>query len=126
MSQDLYQELIIEELKHPQNKQILEDAAVSVHETNASCGDDMTVFLKFDASGQQIAEVGWQGSGCAISQAAMSLLSEKIIGMTVADVLQMQQTDLERLLGFDQPIAYGRVKCLLLGLQAVKRGIAKS
>jgi nitrogen fixation NifU-like protein len=70
--------------------------------------------------------VGWQGSGCAISQAAMSLLSEKIIGMTVADVLQMQQTDLERLLGFDQPIAYGRVKCLLLGLQAVKRGIAKS
>jgi nitrogen fixation NifU-like protein len=124
MSQDLYQEAIIEELKHPQNKRVLTDAAVSVHETNASCGDDMTVFLKFDASGQQIAEVGWQGSGCAISQATMSLLSEKITQMRVSDVLTLQQSDLEALLGLEQPIAYGRVKCLLLGLQAVKKSIA--
>jgi nitrogen fixation NifU-like protein len=126
MTFDLYQEAIIEELRYPQNKRVLTDAAVSVHETNASCGDDVTVFLQFDATGERITAVGWQGSGCAISQATMSVLSEKITQMRVSDVLELQQSDLEALLGLEQPIAYGRVKCLLIGLHAVKRGISTS
>ncbi len=123
MSQDLYQAVILEELQHPQNKRELSDAAVSVHETNSSCGDDVTVFLKFDATGERVSEVGWQGSGCAISQAAMSLLSEKITGMLVSEIGSLGQADLESMLGLQQPIAYGRVKCLLIGLQAVKKAL---
>lgn len=122
MSQDLYHQVILEELKHPQNKQVLENADVVIHETNSSCGDDITVFLNFDDS-KKIKEVGWTGNGCAISQAAMSLLSEKIIGMNADDVLKLTQSDLEALLGLEQPIAYGRTKCLLLGLQAVQRAV---
>lgn len=121
MSFDLYQEAILDELRHPHNKGELVDADVSLHETNASCGDDVTVFLKFDVSGQKVAAVKWQGQGCAISQAAMSLLSEELSGMSRNEVLQLKQADIEKLLGLEQPIAYGRIKCLLLGLETVQK-----
>lgn len=121
MSFDLYQEAILEELRHPQNKGELADADVSLHETNASCGDDVTVFVKFDDSGERVADVRWLGQGCAISQASMSFLSEKLKGMTRLEVMALQQKDVEALLGLEQPIAYGRKKCLLLGLETVQK-----
>lgn len=120
---DLYQEAILDELKQPQHKSVLADADVQVHETNASCGDEVTVFLKLSPDKKTITELTWQGSGCAISQAAMSLLAAELQGKVVAEVLSLQQADLEALLGLEQPIAYGRTKCLLLGLKATKAAV---
>ncbi len=122
---DLYQAIILDELKNPQNKQPLAHPAVVVTETNASCGDDITVELQF-AGDATIAAVGWQGNGCAISQAGMSLLSEKIKGMTKQAVLELDAHSMEELLGLQTPIAYGRVKCLMLSLSAIKKGILQS
>ncbi|MDQ5950873.1 MAG: nitrogen fixation protein NifU [Patescibacteria group bacterium] len=115
---DLYQQVLLEELANPQNKKVMEDADVSSHAVNASCGDDMTVFLKLN--GNVITEVSWVGSGCAISQATMSLLSEEVKGKTVADVHTISQRDLEQLIGLEEKISVGRIKCLMLGLGAVK------
>lgn len=114
---DLYQQVLLEELASPQNKYEMEDTDVSFHAVNASCGDDMTVFLKMD--GRTITDISWIGSGCAISQATMSLLSEEIKGKTVENVENISQHDLEELIGIDE-ISVGRIKCLMLGLSAVK------
>jgi nitrogen fixation NifU-like protein len=126
MSFDLYQEAILDELRHPQNKGVLPHADITIHETNASCGDDLTVELTFDPHTAAIAEVGWVGSGCAISQSAMSLLSEKIKGMTRDEVLALDQKSMEDLLGLPEPIAYGRIKCLLLGLNSVQKALKEA
>lgn len=126
MTFDLYQSAILDELKHPQNKGTLPQADVKVTETNASCGDDIVVELQFDPYTAVIKEVGWVGSGCAISQAGMSLLSEKIKGMTRQEVLALDQKSMEELLGLSEPIAYGRVKCLLLSLNAVQKALKEA
>lgn len=113
---DLYQQVLLEELSNPHNKQVMDDAAVTFHAVNASCGDDMTVFLKLN--GDTVTDISWVGSGCAISQATMSLLSEELKGKTITNVQNITQKDLETLIGIEQ-ISVGRVKCLMLGLNAV-------
>ncbi len=124
MSLDLYQQTILEELKNPQNKGVIESADCTIHQTNASCGDDITVFINFDKTKEKITEVSWTGNGCAISQSAMSFLSEKLLGMQVAAVKELTQSDVEELLGLEEPISYGRVKCLMLGLSAVQKAVS--
>lgn len=119
---DLYQEAILEELKNPQNYGELVDADSVVDETNASCGDAVTVFLKFDEKKSIVTDISWVGVGCAISQASVSLLSEKIKGMIIADILDLTQKDMEELLGI-QEITMGRVKCMMLGLRAIQKAI---
>jgi nitrogen fixation NifU-like protein len=118
---DLYQEIILEEARHPQHYGELETPDVVVHERNASCGDEVTVYLKFDKSDEKIIDLKWQGHGCIISQAAMSALSGKVVteGLTLDQVNQLTKPQIEELLGIDD-ISPGRLKCLLLGLQALK------
>ena len=121
---DLYQQVLLEELSNPQNKGKISDADVSYRALNASCGDDMTVFIKFDGD-RTIEDIKWQGSGCAISQATMSLLSDKVKGKPLKEVLELQQQDLEKLIGVDS-ISSGRIKCLMLGLSAILKALAQS
>lgn len=119
---DLYQAILLEELKKPQNKGDLVDANVTFNASNASCGDDMTVYLKIhDAT---LTDLKWQGKGCAISQATMSLLSAEIIGKRQDEISAIQQRDLEQLIGIEE-ISLGRVKCLMLGLRAVQQALRK-
>lgn len=120
---DLYQEIIIEEYRHPHNKGEMIDADVQHRERNSSCGDEVTVFLKFDAE-ERISEVLWSGDGCAISISGMSLLSEFVKHKTTSEVLGLKKSDVEELLGIEE-IAYGREKCLVLGLTAVQHAIKK-
>lgn len=117
---DLYQQVLLEEVARPQNKREMADADVSFHALNASCGDDMTVFVKLD--GDRITDVSWMGSGCAISQASMSLLSAELPGKTVADVQEITRQDLEALIGVEE-VSVGRVKCLMLGWRAVQTAV---
>lgn len=117
---DLYQQVLLEELSHPQNKGELPDADVQYRALNASCGDDMTVYLKFD--GDVVSAIKWHGSGCAISQATMSLLSQELTGMTKKEIREIQQDNLEELIGVSS-ISSGRIKCLMLGLSAVQRAL---
>jgi len=121
-SSNLYQETILDELKNPQNYGELPDADVVVEETNASCGDEVTVFIKTDDTGYSILDIRWTGVGCAISQASMSLLSEKIKGMSIAEIQNLSKEEMEELVGVDQ-ISVGRVKCLMLGLKAVQKAL---
>ena len=124
---DLYQEIILEHFKHPLNRGSFADTKnVKVaKKINVSCGDEVTIQVQFSDDKKKIKDIRWQGVGCAISTAAMSLLSENLKGKSVAEVLAMKQADILELLGLDS-ITPGREKCLLLGLKAIKSAITDS
>ncbi len=118
---DLYQEIILEEAKNPQNYGTLDDADVVLHERNSSCGDEVTVYIKFDETQQRISQLKWQGHGCIISQAAMSVLAGKMSQehLSMTEIQALSKNEMEALLGIED-ISPGRLKCLLLGVQAIK------
>lgn len=81
--QDLYQQVIIDHSKKPRNFRIIEEASRKVEGYNPLCGDRITVFLKMD--GDVIRDISFQGTGCAISTASASLLTEALKGKTLTD-----------------------------------------
>jgi nitrogen fixation NifU-like protein len=119
---DLYREIIIEESKHPQNYGKLEGADVSSHHLNPSCGDEVTVYLKLSDDKQTIVDVKWEGQGCAISKAAMSVLSVELIGMPVTHAKELEKNYVEQLVGLDE-ITPSREKCLLNGLITTQKAL---
>jgi nitrogen fixation NifU-like protein len=76
---DLYQELILDHGRKPRNFRRLEDADRAARGDNPMCGDRMELFLKLGPEGQ-IADVAFQGRGCAISMASASLMTETVKG----------------------------------------------
>ncbi|SIR36670.1 Fe-S cluster assembly sulfur transfer protein SufU [Halanaerobium kushneri] len=86
----VYTELIMEHNKNSRNKHSLDDADLSEHGHNPSCGDDITLELKFD--GDLISEAAFTGSGCAISQASTSIMIDLIKGKSIEEALELVET----------------------------------
>ena len=86
----VYTELIMEHNKNSRNKHPLEDADLSEHGHNPSCGDDITLELKFD--GDVISDAAFSGSGCAISQASTSIMIDLIKGKSIEEALELVET----------------------------------
>jgi len=86
----VYTELIMEHNKNSRNKHSLENADLSEHGHNPSCGDDITLELKFD--GDIISEAAFTGSGCAISQASTSIMIDLIKGKSIENALELVET----------------------------------
>jgi len=80
---DLYQELILEHSKKPRNFRLLESANHKAEGFNPLCGDHFTVYL--DVKDGAIHDVGFQGSGCAISKASASMMTQMLKGKTAAE-----------------------------------------
>jgi nitrogen fixation NifU-like protein len=118
---DLYAENILDHYRHPRSKQSLVNPAVTHQEVNLSCGDTLSVSLTLD--GERITGVGWEGMGCAISQAAMSMLSEELVGKTLSDIDALTGDDVIKLLGV--PVGARRKKCALLSLHVLKNSTRK-
>jgi len=78
---DLYQEVILDHGRHPRNRRAMEGASVSAHGDNPMCGDRVTVFLRLDEE-QTVADISFDGRGCAISMASASLMTELLKGKT--------------------------------------------
>jgi len=116
---DLYSEIILDYYKNPRNKGPLENANAQSEEYNPSCGDKISVQLKIEDN--KIIKANFDGVGCAISQAAASMLTEEIIGKTIEEVKAMDTPDIINMLGID--ISPGRIKCALLGLSTIKKAI---
>lgn len=118
---DLYAENILEHSKNPRNSGVVDDPTVSHDEENTSCGDKIHLELKIDDG--VISEIGWSGTGCAISQASMSIFSEELIGKNTDDILTMKKEDIYEMLGV--PIGPRRFKCALMSLHCTKNAIRK-
>ena len=86
---DLYQELILDHNRRPRNYGTLEGADHEAKGHNPLCGDRLTVFLK--VSGDRIADIRFEGSGCAISKASASLMTEAVKGRTLAEAIGIFQ-----------------------------------
>ena len=88
---ELYQATILEHNKKPRNFAKLEGATHEADGQNPLCGDALTLYARIDADGR-LAEVSFQGSGCAISKASASLMTEHVKGKTIGEV----ELDFER------------------------------
>lgn len=114
---DLYREEILSHYKRPRNWGPMEAPDLEFEDTNPLCGDQLKVMLKVDDA-RRIADVRFEGHGCAISQAAASMASEEVKGMPVDELLKLDRDFILELLGID--ISATRMKCALLSLKVLK------
>jgi len=84
---DLYQEVILDHNKRPRNFRALESANHVAEGFNPLCGDRLHLYLRVE--GEVIADVGFEGSGCAISKASASLMTDSIKGRPVAEAREL-------------------------------------
>lgn len=120
---DLYQQELLHHFKNPHNYGELDDADQIVKETNASCGDACTYYLKFGTDRQTIKEIKFTSTGCAISKAVSSMLTDYVKGKTVQELKTLNQDFMESLLG--AKVGPGRLKCLMLAAIAMKQAKPK-
>jgi nitrogen fixation NifU-like protein len=84
---DLYQEVILDHNRRPRNFGVLADATRTSQGHNPLCGDRLTLYLKIDRD--RIAGIAFEGSGCAISKASASLMTDAVKGASVTDALAL-------------------------------------
>jgi nitrogen fixation NifU-like protein len=84
---DLYQQVILDHNKAPRNFHAMEDATRHVEGFNPLCGDHYTVYVKLE--GDKIADVSFEGAGCAISKASASVMSSLVKGRTIVEVEEL-------------------------------------
>jgi len=122
MSRDMYRQRILDHYRDPQNYGTIDDADVTYEDVNPSCGDEIQMYAVVDED-DEIADVRFDGQGCAISQASASLLTEEVKGMTLDEVRELETDDIKEMLGIElSPV---RVKCAVLGLKVLEGGIVE-
>jgi nitrogen fixation NifU-like protein len=118
----MYREVILDHYKNPRGHGTLEPHDAHAEGQNPLCGDEVSVYVRFD--GDVISDVTFEGRGCAISQAATSMLTELVKGRTAADVAVMPKDELLEEIGI--PLTPIRLKCAILGLGVLKVALHKS
>ena len=117
--QEIYKENIIDHYKNPRNKVALPACTICQNNVNPLCGDQITMY--FDIQGGMIQQLSFTGQGCAISQAAASMLTEEFHGKTLAEVQSFTLENMLKLLGI--PISPARKKCAFLALTTIHQGV---
>ena len=119
------QEVYLEQLKdnyiNPQNKGKLENYTFMSHFKNPSCGDSFDMYVKINPDKNIIEDVKYDGAGCAISTASMSLFSQKLIGMNFNEAKNLTENDIYELLGIK--ISPTRINCAMLSLKTFRKGV---
>lgn len=138
---DLYQELIKEHAKHPKGHGLREPFAAEVHHVNPTCGDEVTLRVAMD--GDRVVDVSYDGQGCSISRASVSVLHELLVGARVDEAMATYDAFHELVTGRGQVepdeeilgdgVAFAgvarypmRVKCALLGWMAFRDAVVRA
>lgn len=119
MGSDMYRQQILDHYKSPRNYGELEDPTFSHTGENPSCGDTIQMDVRLDDD-DTIEYVTFTGDGCAISQASASMLSERLVGMTLDELNDLETEDIIDMLGVT--ISPMRIPCAVLGNQVAKDG----
>jgi len=119
---ELYREVILDHYKNPRGHGLVEAADAQAEGVNPLCGDEVSISVAF--TGDTIEDVRFQGRGCAISQAATSMLMEMVKGRTAQEVAAMERDELLDEVGI--PLTPIRLKCALLGLGVLKVALHKA
>lgn len=137
----LYQEVILDHYKRPQHKGLARTYDAQVHHVNPSCGDEITLNVSLD--GDKVVAITWDGVGCSISQASVSILSDLLCGKCIseADSILLTFTELMQSKGtmvgddaiLEDAVAMAgvskfpaRIKCALLGWMAYKDAVVQA
>lgn len=123
-----YADEIIDHYKNPRNFGEMENADVTINESNSSCGDVIQIQVKRkNEKGKgdvdTIEDLKWRGVGCAISTAAASMLSEKVIGMKESEIEKIGEKGIVEMMGGE--INAGRMKCATLAYRALLKALKK-
>ncbi len=140
MLESLYQELILDHYRHPRNKGELPEKTVEIHMANPVCGDDILLQLRIQDG--QVLDARFQGQGCSISQASVSMMTGLLKGKSVAEAHDLVERfkalmkgtegaardralgDLRALGGVSKfPV---RIKCALLGFDALVEALKRT
>lgn len=141
--EQIYQEVILDHYKHPQNRGLREPFGAEVFHVNPVCGDEVTLRVALSDDGRRVADVSYDGQGCSISQASTSVLTEQVIGRSVPEALETVAAFTEMVSsrgtveGDEEVLGDGvafagvakypaRVKCALLGWLAFKDALAQT
>ncbi len=119
MIDDMYQEVILDYYRNPRNKGILPHADIVSCDANTSCGDEIT--MQVLVKDGFVGNIRFYGKGCAISQAASSMLTEYALGKPLEDIAKFNKEEMLKLINI--PISCMRLKCALLGLKVLKLGV---
>jgi nitrogen fixation protein NifU and related proteins len=117
----LYREVILDHYKNPRGHGVIDGADAEAEGQNPLCGDEVSIAVAFE--GDTIADVRFQGRGCAISQAATSMLMDMVKGRSAQEVASMSREELLDEVGI--PLTPVRLKCALLGLGVLKLALHK-
>ena len=122
--ESLYREVILDHYKNPRGHGVIEGADAEAEGQNPLCGDEVSIYVAFGEDGDTIDEVKFSGRGCAISQAATSMLTERVKGKSATTVASLDKQDLLDEIGI--PLTPVRLKCALLGLTTLKVALHKA
>ncbi len=117
--EEMYKENILDHYREPHNAGRIDGATFSRKELNPSCGDTIELFVKIEDG--KVADAKFDGHGCAISQASVSMLTDRIKGMDLDALGKLSKEDVFRLLGVE--IGMTRLRCALLGLKTLEAGL---
>jgi nitrogen fixation protein NifU and related proteins len=120
--EELYRDNILDHYKNPRSHGEIEQADAQAEGMNPLCGDEVSIFVALD--GDTIEDIKFRGRGCAISQAATSMLMEMVKGRSAAEVADMSRDELLDEVGI--PLTPVRLKCALLGLGVLKVALHRS
>jgi nitrogen fixation NifU-like protein len=124
MFDDMYREVILDHYKNPRGHGTLDDPDAHADGQNPLCGDEVSIYVAFGEDGETIDEVKFSGRGCAISQAATSMLTEMVAGRTAVQVAALDKDELLKEIGI--PLTPVRLKCAMLGLTTLKVALHKA
>ena len=122
--EDFYRENILDHYKNPRNYGLLEPSDAHAEGQNPLCGDEVSVSIRFAEDGETIEEIGFEGRGCAVSQAATSMLTDIIKGRKASEVATLAKEEILGEVGI--PLTPVRMKCAILGLGVVKVALNRS
>jgi nitrogen fixation NifU-like protein len=123
MDDPLYREEILDHYYSSAHRGRLESPDLISDLDNPLCGDEVHLELGLGADGR-ISQVRFEGHGCVISQAATSLLADRVEGATLDDVRRITPADVVKILGV--PLSPTRMKCGLLGWKALQKAVGES
>jgi nitrogen fixation NifU-like protein len=120
----LYREVILDHYKNPRGHGVIEGPDAEAEGENPLCGDEVSIYVRFGDDGDTIDEVKFSGRGCAISQAATSMLTEMVQGKSATAVATLDKDELLEEIGI--PLTPIRLKCAMLGLTTLKVALHKA